>query len=192
VDGEYKSTLNFTKPRCFFQQQLVNFSYLITELSLYIPKAIHFKKTCRYSEIVVFCKGVVIMIAEFTMILFVLIGLVIGFVAGRSTSRAGDAAKLHKELLKTRKEYDQYKRDVQEHFSSLSALTDQFNENCQRMSQHINEYGEKLSATVDIYQVSPDVPVDGDAVAESAPKTGVHQPLDYSNEPSGLLNQHKN
>ena len=56
------------------------------------------------------------MTTEFTMILFVLVGLIIGFVAGRSTSRAGDAAKLHKELTKTRKEFEQYKRDVQDHF----------------------------------------------------------------------------
>ena len=46
------------------------------------------------------------MMTEFTMILFVLIGLIVGFVAGRATSRAGDAAKLHKELTKTRKEFE--------------------------------------------------------------------------------------
>lgn len=132
------------------------------------------------------------MIAEFTMILFVLIGLVVGFVAGRATSRAGDAAKLHKELAKTRKDFDLYKRDVQEHFSSMTALAEQFQQNTQRMSQHLAEYGEKLTTPVDISQISPDVPVEDTLMAEKTESGAVHQPLDYSGQPSGLLNQHKN
>ena len=45
---------------------------------------------------------------EFTTILFVLIGVIIGFVAGRATSRAGDANKLHAELTRARKELTHY------------------------------------------------------------------------------------
>lgn len=133
------------------------------------------------------------MTTEFTMILFVLIGLIIGFVAGRSTSRAGDAAKLQKELTKTRKELDQYKRDVQDHFTNFTNLMDQLNHQYQRMSQQLAEQSEKLVGTHTDYPVQPDVPVEENE-QETPVKTtesGVHQPLDYSGQPSGLLNDKK-
>ncbi len=134
------------------------------------------------------------MTTEFTMILFVLIGLIIGFIAGRSTSRAGDAAKLQKELTKTRKEFDQYKRDVQDHFTNFTNLMDQLNHQYQRMSQQLTEQGEKLVGTPHAdYPVQPDVPVE-DTEHEMLNKpvnSGVHQPLDYSGQPSGLLNDKK-
>ncbi len=133
------------------------------------------------------------MTTEFTMILFVLIGLIIGFVAGRSTSRAGDAAKLQKELTKTRKEFDQYKRDVQDHFTNFTNLMDQLNHQYQRMSQQLSEQGEKLVGTHADYPVQPDVPVE-ETEHETVTKpadSGVHQPLDYSGQPSGLLNDKK-
>jgi uncharacterized membrane-anchored protein YhcB (DUF1043 family) len=127
---------------------------------------------------------------EFTMILFVLIGLIVGFVAGRATSRAGDAAKLHKELTKTRKEFEQYKRDVQDHFSGFSNMMEQLDSQYQRMSQHMNEYGEKLTVINSTYNFQPDVPVD-EQEPTAPTNNGMQQPLDYSGEPSGLLNDHK-
>ncbi|ACQ94512.1 protein of unknown function DUF1043 [Tolumonas auensis DSM 9187] len=130
------------------------------------------------------------MTTEFTMILFVLIGLIVGFVAGRSTSRAGDAAKLHKELTKTRKEFEQYKRDVQDHFIGFSGLMEQLGTQYQRMSQHMSEQSEKLTNSQTIYSIQPDVPAE--ETEQTAPvNEGVHQPRDYSGEPSGLLNDHK-
>ena len=100
------------------------------------------------------------MTTEFTMILFVLVGLIIGFVAGRSTSRAGDAAKLHKELTKTRKEFEQYKRDVQDHFIGFSGLMEQLDAQYQRLSQHMTEQSEKLTYSQTIYSIQPDVPAE--------------------------------
>ncbi|WP_316672549.1 YhcB family protein [uncultured Tolumonas sp.] len=129
------------------------------------------------------------MMTEFTMILFVLIGLIVGFVAGRATSRAGDAAKLHKELTKTRKEFEQYKRDVQDHFVGFSSLMEQLDTQYQRMSQHMAEHSEKLTSS-SIYNFQPDVPAEEKEPIATA-KDGVQQPLDYSGEPSGLLNDHK-
>ena len=126
---------------------------------------------------------------EFTMILFVLIGLIVGFVAGRATSRAGDAAKLHKELTKTRKEFEQYKRDVQDHFVGFSSLMEQLDTQYQRMSQHMAEHSEKLTSS-SVYNFQPDVPAEEKEPITTA-KDGVQQPLDYSGEPSGLLNDHK-
>lgn len=130
------------------------------------------------------------MMTEFTMILFVLIGLIVGFVAGRATSRAGDAAKLHKELTKTRKEFEQYKRDVQDHFVGFSSLMEQLDTQYQRMSQHMAEHSEKLTNSNSIYNFQPDVPAEEKEHVPSA-NDGVQQPLDYSGEPSGLLNDHK-
>ncbi len=130
------------------------------------------------------------MTTEFTMILFVLIGLIIGFVAGRSTSRAGDAAKLHKELTKTRKEFEQYKRDVQDHFISFNSLMEQLDVHYQRMSQHMAEQSEKLTDSKTLYSFQPDVPADEKEITESTSEA-IHQPKDYSGEPSGLLSDHK-
>ena len=130
------------------------------------------------------------MTTEFTMILFVLIGLIIGFVAGRSTSRAGDAAKLHKELTKTRKEFEQYKRDVQDHFIVSSSLMEQLHTQYQLLSQHMTEQSDKLTNSQTIYSIQPDVPAEEKEPATPA-NEGVHPPKDYSGEPSGLLNDHK-
>jgi uncharacterized membrane-anchored protein YhcB (DUF1043 family) len=130
------------------------------------------------------------MMTEFTMILFVLIGLIVGFVAGRATSRAGDAAKLHKELTKTRKEFEQYKRDVQDHFVGFTSMMEQLDSQYQRMSQHIAEHSEKLTSNSSTYNFQPDVPAE-EKEQVATPHEGVQQPLDYSGEPSGLLNDHK-
>jgi uncharacterized protein len=121
---------------------------------------------------------------EFTTILFVLIGVIIGFVAGRATSRAGDATKLHNELTRARKELSQYKREMGDHFTSTAVMFEQLDEHYQRLSQHFAEQSQKL-----LPQANPlfrnETKDDGLAVAsEAVPET---QPLDYSGERSGLL-----
>ncbi len=119
---------------------------------------------------------------EFTTILFVLIGLIIGFVVGRSTSRAGDAAKLHKALSKTRKELDQYKKDVTEHFRSTAGLLNQFDEQYQRLQQQLAEQNQKLTG----YEFDAFRAEAAEAQTTQEPEAE-NQPLDYSGEPSGLL-----
>jgi len=127
---------------------------------------------------------------EFTAIVSVLIGLVIGFVAGRSTSRAEDVAKLHKELNAKRKELDTLKRDMTDHFSSTAVIMEQLDAQYQRLSQHMTEQSEKLTNSQTIYSIQPDVPAEEKEPAAPATE-GVHQPKDYSGEPSGLLSDHK-
>lgn len=133
------------------------------------------------------------MTTEFTMILFVLIGLIIGFVAGRSTSRAGDAAKLQKELTKTKKETDQFKRDVQDHFATLNSMMESMKNQQQRLLKHIEEQQEKLLPDAGIYHVPADVPSEDKDEDDATPVTAspLQQPLDYSGQPSGLLNDKK-
>lgn len=118
---------------------------------------------------------------EFTMILFVLIALIVGFVAGRFTSRGSDAAKLQSAFNKARKELEQYKRDVSDHFSSTAALMEQLDEHYQRLYQHMAEQNQKLSGESAVFKAEPD---ESEAQKEYEPET---QPLDYSGEPSGLL-----
>lgn len=130
------------------------------------------------------------MTPEFTMILFVLIGLIIGFVAGRSTSRAGDAAKLQKELTKTKKETEQFKRDVQDHFASMNSMMESMKNQQQRMFKHLEEQQEKLLPESGLYTIQPDVPSDETTESEET-SSPVQQPLDYSGQPSGLLNDKK-
>jgi len=121
---------------------------------------------------------------EFTTILFVLIGVIIGFVAGRATSRAGDATKLHNELTKARKELTQYKREMGDHFTSTAVMFEQLDEHYQRLSQHFAEQSEKLVPHASPLFRNDTKADDAETTTESAPES---QPLDYSGERSGLL-----
>ncbi len=122
---------------------------------------------------------------EFTTILFVLIGVIVGFVAGRATSRAGDATKLHNELTRSRKELAQYKREMGDHFASTAIMLEQLDEHYQRLSNHISEQSQKLlpPQSANLFK-NESHEGSSDPVQESAPES---QPLDYSGEPSGLL-----
>jgi len=124
------------------------------------------------------------LMTEFTTILFVLIGVIIGFVAGRATSRAGDANKLHAELTRARKELTHYKREMGDHFSSTANLLEQLDEQYQRLTQHMAEQSQKLLP-------AEHNPFNHDAATseptEPQPLNDI-QPLDYSGQPSGLLN----
>ena len=124
---------------------------------------------------------------EFTAIVSVLIGLVIGFVAGRSTSRAEDIAKLHKELNAKRKELDTLKRDMTDHFSSTAVIMEQLDEQYQRLYQHMSEQSQKLlpqHAPFRTENSEQAAQVESDTIPDS-------QPLDYSGVASGLLNDQK-
>lgn len=124
---------------------------------------------------------------EFTAIVSVLIGLVIGFVAGRSTSRAEDVAKLHKELNAKRKELDTLKRDMTDHFSSTAVIMEQLDEQYQRLYQHMSEQSQKLLPQHDPFRTENSeqaAQVESDTIPDS-------QPLDYSGVASGLLNDQK-
>ena len=124
---------------------------------------------------------------EFTAIVSVLIGLVIGFVAGRSTSRAEDVAKLHKELNAKRKELDSLKRDMSDHFSSTAVIMEQLDEQYQRLYQHMTEQSQKL-----VPQHAPFRAENGEQAAQlESDTTPDSQPLDYSGVASGLLNDQK-
>ena len=124
---------------------------------------------------------------EFTAIVSVLIGLVIGFVAGRSTSRAEDVAKLHKELNAKRKELDTLKRDMTDHFSSTAVIMEQLDEQYQRLYQHMTEQSQKL-----VPQHAPFRAENGEQAAQlESDTTPDSQPLDYSGVASGLLNDQK-
>ena len=52
-----------------------------------------------------------------------------------------------------RKEFDQYKRDVQDHFTNFTNLMDQLNHQYQRMSQQLSEQGEKLVGVITSYSI---------------------------------------
>lgn len=120
---------------------------------------------------------------EFTTILFVLIGLIIGFVAGRATSRGSDVAKLQSELNKTSKELAQYKREMNDHFNSTAAIMEQLDEQYQRLYTHMSEQSQRLLPNSPFRAEAKDELSEVPAV-EPVPES---QPLDYSGERSGLL-----
>ncbi|GAA4498521.1 YhcB family protein [Pseudaeromonas paramecii] len=119
---------------------------------------------------------------EFTLILSVLVALVVGFIIGRFTSRAGDAAKLQSAYNKSRKELEQVKRDLGDHFTGSAALLEQLDEQYQRLYQYMAEQNQKLCGENGSFK-HEQIDTTG-AVDEYG--TDV-QPLDYSGEPSGLL-----
>lgn len=119
---------------------------------------------------------------EFTLILSVLVALVVGFIIGRFTSRAGDAAKLQTAYNKSRKELEQVKRDLGDHFTGSAALLEQLDEQYQRLYQYMAEQNQKLCGENASFKHEQ---IDTTGVDE---EYGVDvQPLDYSGEPSGLL-----
>ena len=122
---------------------------------------------------------------EFTTVLFVLIGVIVGFVAGRATSRAGDAKKLHNELTKARRDLSQYKREMGDHFTTSAGMLEQMDEQLQRLSQHMAEQSHKLLP-------AESNPFHPEAILQETPAEDVShntQPLDYSGQPSGLLSE---
>ena len=121
---------------------------------------------------------------EFTTILFVLIGVIVGFVAGRSTSRAGDATKLHNELTRARKELTQYKREMGDHFASTAVMLEQLDEHYQRLSNHFAEQSQKLLPQPDAAMIKHGHEENQETTQEAPSET---QPLDYSGERSGLF-----
>ena len=120
---------------------------------------------------------------EFTTVLFVLIGVIVGFVAGRATSRAGDAKKLHNELTKARRDLTQYKREMADHFTSSAGMLEQMEEQLQRLSQHMAEQSHKL-LPAESNPFNQEALLQEQAQEETSQNT---QPLDYSGQPSGLL-----
>ena len=67
---------------------------------------------------------------------------------------------------------------------------EQLDTHYQRMSQHMAEQSEKLTDSKNMYNFQPDVPAE-EKEPEAAVGEGIHQPKDYSGEPSGLLSDHK-
>ncbi|MCD8548837.1 MAG: YhcB family protein [Aeromonadaceae bacterium] len=119
---------------------------------------------------------------EFTLILSVLVALVVGFIIGRFTSRAGDAAKLQTAYNKSRKELEQVKRDIGDHFTGSAALLEQLDEQYQRLYQYMAEQNQKLCGENGSFKHEQ---IDTNGTLD---EYGVDvQPLDYSGEPSGLL-----
>jgi len=119
---------------------------------------------------------------EFTLILSVLVALVVGFIIGRFTSRAGDAAKLQTAYNKSRKELEQVKRDIGDHFTRSAALLEQLDEQYQRLYQYMAEQNQKLCGENGSFKHEQ---IDTNGTLD---EYGVDvQPLDYSGEPSGLL-----
>lgn len=119
---------------------------------------------------------------EFTLILSVLVALVAGFIIGRFTSRAGDAAKLQRAYTKSRKELEQIKLEVSDHFTGSAALLEQLDEQYQRLYQYMAEQNQKLCGE----NTSIKQPTVDRSPADTEYETDI-QPLDYSGAPSGLL-----
>ena len=54
----------------------------------------------------------------------------------------------------------------------------------------MSEQSDKLTDSKNMYNFQPDVPAE-EKEMEAAVSEGIHQPKDYSGEPSGLLSDHK-
>jgi len=122
-------------------------------------------------------------------IIFILIGVILGFFLARVTQSSGSQQKLRSDLKQARQELEHYRQQVADHFAGSAELLEQLARQQQHVYQHMAEQADKLLNEADakslaFYQFEHALvsPAETDASNdEDLP------PRDYANERSGLM-----
>lgn len=118
------------------------------------------------------------------ILMSLIVGLVLGFAIAKLTNTKDQTGKFKGKLLAKEAEIEQYKHDVNEHFTSTEALLMKLSDSYVEMQQHLANNAKHLLDNVAI----KDIPFQSKEVQDpSEPIEG--QPKDYSNTSSGLLNK---
>lgn len=124
-------------------------------------------------------------------LILIVIGLIFGIVIGRLLHRSQitDTSKLKAELKESRRELEQYRQQVSEHFENSAVLLNSFAEQYQKLYQHMAEQSEQLLDPQAISKPLFDNPANAKLSAPEANKTGEPSdpPKDYSGQSTGLL-----
>ena len=118
------------------------------------------------------------------ILISLVLGIVIGFAIAKATNTKDQTGKFKGKLLAKEAEIEQYKHDVNEHFTSTEALLMKLSDTYVEMQQHLANNAKHLLDNVAV----KDIPFQTKAVIDPAePLEG--QPKDYSSTASGLLNK---
>ncbi|NQZ93706.1 MAG: YhcB family protein [Moritella sp.] len=116
------------------------------------------------------------------ILISLIVGLVLGFAIAKATNKKDQTGKFKGKLLAKEAEIEQYKHDVNEHFTSTEALLMKLSDTYVEMQQHLANNAKHLLDNVAV----KDIPFQTKAVIDPAePVEG--QPKDYSSTASGLL-----
>lgn len=125
-----------------------------------------------------------------SMMTYIIIGLVIGFIAGiifiNFVSQKGRKyAKVKRELEQAQEELASQKQMMVKHFSHSAEILDNMAKDFRRLYQHIAETSGQFVTSddmpmIDLEAVNNDISVKNELTLEKQPK-------DYSDNPSGLF-----
>ncbi|PKF51423.1 Z-ring associated protein ZapG [Enterovibrio nigricans] len=120
-------------------------------------------------------------------LVFVIIGIVVGFIIARLTMRDNAQQKdLKKELEKSRYELEQYRQELVDYFAQSAELLDSISRDYSKLYQHMASTSAELM---------PNLPEQDNPFAKRISKisevtedsSSQEQPRDYSDGASGLL-----
>ncbi|CAM2780120.1 YhcB family protein [Moritella viscosa] len=118
------------------------------------------------------------------ILISLVIGIIIGFSIAKITNTKDQTGKFKGKLLAKEAEIEQYKHDVNEHFTSTEELLMKLSDTYVEMQQHLASNAKHLLDNVAV----KDIPFQTKEVVDPAePIEG--QPKDYSSTSSGLLNK---
>ncbi|WP_432456022.1 YhcB family protein [Agarivorans sp. QJM3NY_29] len=123
-------------------------------------------------------------------IIFLLIGVAIGFFLSRVASKpVVNDAKMKQEFENNKAELDSYKEQVQQHFSASAQLLEDMAKQYQGMYEHM---ASQSKALIGDEVAQPQLFADYQqklALDDTVATETEAQPKDYSNEPSGLFTE---
>jgi hypothetical protein len=118
------------------------------------------------------------------ILISLVIGIIIGFSIAKITNTKDQTGKFKGKLLAKEAEIEQYKHDVNEHFTSTEELLMKLSDTYEEMQQHLASNAKHLLDNVAV----KDIPFQTKEVIDpSEPIEG--QPKDYSSTSSGLMNK---
>lgn len=127
--------------------------------------------------------------ASGNIVVYILIGAVLGFILGRLTKGSSKQTEIKTELDKTKSELDQYKQELVDHFSSSAELLENifrdYNSLCQKMAKTSSELFPNQNENENPFAKRLTHSLTNEVQAESIELQ--EAPRDYSETSSGLL-----
>ncbi len=121
--------------------------------------------------------------------IFLLIGVAIGFFLSRMTAKpATNDANMKQELEQNKAELESYKEQVQAHFSKSAQLLEDMAKQYQGIYEHMASQSKSLISD-DVAQPQLFADYQQQLELEEETDSSDAQPKDYSNQPSGLFTE---
>lgn len=124
---------------------------------------------------------------EMNNLIFLLIGAVLGFFISRLFSKPSTGAQsIQKNLEQSQAEFEAYRQQVSDHFTSSAELLEDLAKNYQDVYEHMARQSKTLLSEE---TEQPSLFANFEEPKEASTEPHGIPPKDYSSEPSGLLNE---